>query len=278
MLSGRQKAPGGRGRMIDLGEFASELPRMKPGSVWLVGAGPGDPGLLSLMAVHALGQADVIVYDALVGARILAFARPDAVKEFAGKRGGKPSPHQRDITDRLVELARAGHRVLRLKGGDPFVFGRGAEEALGLIAAGIPFRVVPGLTSGLAGLAAAGIPATTRLTNQAVTLVTGHGAEGEERVDWQGLARSNNVLVLYMAMARLPVIVPELIAGGLAPETAVAVVTEATLPGQRTLVTTLARVVEDVAAAGMAAPAIIAIGAVATLRAEFAGLMEGIAG
>lgn len=264
--------------MIDLGAFADELPVMRPGSVWLVGAGPGDPGLLSLMAVHALATADVIVYDALVGARILAFARPDAAREFAGKRGGKPSPHQRDITDRLVELAHAGHRVLRLKGGDPFVFGRGAEEALGLIAAGIPFRVVPGLTSGLAGLAAAGIPATTRLTNQAVTLVTGHGAEGEERVDWRGLARSNNVLVLYMAMARLPLIVPELIAGGLSPDTAVAVVTEATLPGQRTLVTTLGRVVDDVAAAGMAAPAIIAIGAVAELRAVFSGLMEGIAG
>jgi uroporphyrin-III C-methyltransferase len=264
--------------MIDLGEFAAELPALQPGTVWLAGAGPGDPGLLSLMTVHALQQADVIVYDALVGERILAFARPEAAKEFAGKRGGKPSPHQRDITDRLIELAKSRQRVLRLKGGDPFVFGRGAEEALGLVAAGVPFRVVPGLTSGLAGLAAAGIPATSRLTNQAVTLVTGHGAEGEERVDWQGLARTNNVLVLYMAMARLPVIVPELIAGGLTPDTAVAVVTEATLPGQRTLVTTLARVVDDVAAAGMAAPAIIAIGAVASLRAQFADLMEGIAG
>lgn len=264
--------------MIDLGDFSAELPPLRPGTVWLVGAGPGDPGLVSLMAVHALKEADVIVYDALVSPRVLAFANPAAEKEFAGKRGGKPSPHQRDITDRLIELARAGRKVLRLKGGDPFVFGRGAEEALGLVAAGIPFRVVPGMTSGLAGLAAAGIPATTRLTNQAVTLVTGHGAEGEERVDWQGLARGNNVLVLYMAMARLPVIVAELIAGGLSPDTGVAVVTEATLPGQRTLVTTLARLVDDVAAAGMAAPAIIAIGAVAALRAQFAGLMEGISG
>lgn len=263
--------------MIDLGDFAAELPEMRPGTVWLVGAGPGDPGLLSLAAVHALGQADIIVYDALVGERILAFARPAAEREFAGKRGGKPSPHQRDITGRLIELARAGKRVLRLKGGDPFVFGRGAEEALGLVAAGIPFRVVPGMTAGLAGLAAAGIPATTRLTNQAVTLVTGHGAAGEERVDWQGLARANNVLVLYMAMARLATIVPELLAGGLAPDTAVAVVTEATLPGQRTLVTTLEHAVADVAAAGLAAPAIVAIGAVAALRAQLAPLMEGIA-
>jgi uroporphyrin-III C-methyltransferase len=264
--------------MIDLGDFAAELPPLRPGTVWLVGAGPGDPGLLSLAAVHALGQADVVVYDALVGERVLRFARPGARLEFAGKRGGKPSPHQRDITDRLIELARAGKRVLRLKGGDPFVFGRGAEEALGLVTAGIPFRVVPGMTSGLAGLAVAGIPATTRLTNQAVTLVTGHGAAGEERVDWRALAAGGSVLVLYMAMARLPEIVPDLIAGGLAATTPVAVVTDATLPEQRTVVSTLADVADAVAAAGLKAPAIVVVGAVAALRDRFAALMEGIGG
>jgi uroporphyrin-III C-methyltransferase len=262
--------------MIDLGSFADELPEFRPGTVWLVGAGPGHAGLLSLMAVHALQTADVIVYDALVGSRILAFANPLAEQEFAGKRGGRPSHIQRDITERLIELASAGKRVLRLKGGDPFVFGRGAEEALGLVKAGIPFRIVPGMTSGLAGLAVAGIPATTRLTNQAVTLVTGHGADGAENVDWGALARSHSVLILYMAMARLPQIVPDLLAGGLAPETPVGVVREATLPGQKTLITRLDRVVEDIAAAGFEAPALIVIGAVALLRAEFAALMEGI--
>jgi uroporphyrin-III C-methyltransferase len=264
--------------MISLGPFADELPVFHPGTVWLVGAGPGHAGLLSLLAVHALAGADVIVYDALVGEKILAFANPAATREFAGKRGGRPSHTQRDITERLIELAREGKRVLRLKGGDPFVFGRGAEEALGLVKAGIPFRVVPGMTSGLAGLAVAGIPATTRLTNQAVTLVTGHGADGAENVDWGALARSHSVLILYMAMARLPQIVPDLIAGGLAPETPVGVVTEATTERQRTLISRLDRVIADIQSHGMEAPALIVIGAVATLRAEFAGLMEGISG
>ena len=134
----------------------------EPGSVWLVGAGPGDPGLMSLAGLHALQTTDVIVYDALVGDDILKLARPEALQEFAGKRGGKPSPKQTDITERLVELAREGKRVLRLKGGDPFVFGRGAEECFRLIEAHIPFRIVPGITAGVGGLAYAGIPMTTR--------------------------------------------------------------------------------------------------------------------
>src|SRR5437763_9820591 len=129
-----------------------ELPEFRPGSVWLVGAGPGDPGLLSVLALHALGRADAIVYDALVDRRILALARPGAAQEFAGKRGGKPSPRQPDISDRLVRLARSGKRVLRLKGGDPFTFGRGGEEALALAVAGVPFRIVPGITAGSGGL------------------------------------------------------------------------------------------------------------------------------
>src|SRR6266481_5733575 len=129
------------------------LPRFEPGSVWLAGAGPGDPGLLTLLALHALAQADAVVYDALVDPRILALARPGAALENAGKRGGRPSPKQPDISARLIELARAGKRVLRLKGGDPCVFGRGGEEALALAEAGIPFRIVPGITAGIGGLA-----------------------------------------------------------------------------------------------------------------------------
>ena len=155
------------------------LPELEAGWVWLVGAGPGDPGLLTLHALNALRQADHVVYDALVDETVLEFANPRATLEYAGKRGGKPSPKQRDISSRLVELARAGKRVLRLKGGDPFVFGRGGEEALALVEAGIPFRIVPGVTAGIGGLGYAGIPVTHRDVNHAVTFVTGHMAGGE---------------------------------------------------------------------------------------------------
>src|SRR6202142_3090963 len=158
---------------------ALHLPRFPPGEVWLTRAGPGDPGLLTLHAVNALGQADIILYDALVHDAVLHLARAGVALEFAGKRGGRPSPDQRDITERLIELARQGHRVLRLKGGDPFVFGRGGEEAAGLAEAGVPFRVIPGVTAGLAALAAASIPATLRGTNRAVILAAGHGADDE---------------------------------------------------------------------------------------------------
>ncbi len=144
-------------------------PAFAPGEVWLVGAGPGDPGLLTLDALAGLLQADVVVHDALVDARVLALARSGAQLQFAGKRGGKPSIAQEDISAQLVALARRGLRVLRLKGGDPFVFGRGGEEILALAAAGVPFRVVPGVTAGLGGLASACIPATMRGVNQART-------------------------------------------------------------------------------------------------------------
>jgi uroporphyrin-III C-methyltransferase len=161
------------------------LPRFRPGEVWLAGAGPGDPGLLTLHVVNALSQADIILYDALVHDAVLRLARPEVVLEFAGKRGGRPSAIQRDITERLIELARQRRRVLRLKGGDPFVFGRGGEEALRLAAAGISFRVLRGVTAGLAGLAYASIPATTRDTNHGIILVTGQYAAGNERsLDW----------------------------------------------------------------------------------------------
>ena len=180
------------------------LPVLQSGEVWLTGAGPGDPGLLTLHAVNGISQADVILYDALVNDAVLKLARPGVVLEFAGKRGGRPSPHQRDITERLIELARQDQRVLRLKGGDPFVFGRGGEEALGLAAAGISFRIIPGVTAGLAGLAYANIPATTRDTNHGVILVTGHYAAGNERdLDWGALAQTGLPIIVYMGMTRL---------------------------------------------------------------------------
>ena len=164
--------------MRAMDDLFRDMPAFAPGSVWLAGAGPGDPGLLSLLALHGLRQADVVVYDALVDERILALARPRHCAEYAGKRGGKPSAKQRDISLRLIELAREGKRVLRLKGGDPFVFGRGGEEALALVAARIPFRIVPGISAGIGGLAYAGIPVTHRDVNSAVTFVTGHDASG----------------------------------------------------------------------------------------------------
>src|SRR5262249_17595359 len=158
-----------------------------PGHVWLAGAGPGDPGLLTLDALAGLAQADTIVHDALVDQRVLALAGPQARLEFAGKRGGKPSPLQADITDRLIALARTGQRIGPLKGGDPFVCGRGGEEAMTLARAGIPFRIIPGVTAGLAALAAANIPATLRGINRAIVFAAGHGAD--EDFDWAPLAK-----------------------------------------------------------------------------------------
>jgi uroporphyrin-III C-methyltransferase len=254
--------------MIDLGPLKPHMPAFEPGSVWLVGAGPGDPGLLTARAIHALAHADVVVYDALVAPEIVALVRADCALEFAGKRGGKPSAKQRDITVRLIELAREGKRVLRLKGGDPFVFGRGGEEALALHGAGVPFSVVPGITSGLGGLAVAGIPATTRDTNQAIILMTGHYAvEGPEATDIASFARTGAPLVFYMAMANLPVIVAALREAGLGPDTPMAFVTKATTPEQRVLVTSLAAAIEDTARAHVEAPTITVVGSIVPLRA-----------
>lgn len=250
----------------------SLTPAFVPGEVWLVGAGPGDPGLLTLHAVNALAQADVIVYDALVDERVLGLARPGTLLEFAGKRGGKPSPQQADITRRLIALAGEGRRVLRLKGGDPFVFGRGGEEALALVAAGIRFRVVPGVTAGLGGLASALIPATTRGTNQAVVLATGHAAAGsEEDLDWAALARLGQPLVLYMAVANLPRIAAALLAGGADPAMPVAIVASATLPAEQIVETTLSGAAAALASARIEAPSIVAIGAIVGLRARLLG-------
>jgi uroporphyrin-III C-methyltransferase len=253
------------------------LPEFAPGHVWLVGAGPGDPGLLSALALHALLHADKVVYDALVDPRILRLAQPGAALDYAGKRGGRPSPSQPDISARLIHLAQAGNRVLRLKGGDPCVFGRGAEEALALVAAGIPFRIVPGVTAGIGGLAYAGIPLTHRDTNSAVTFVTGHNSSGAvpDGLDWGAIARGAPVLVFYMALKHLPRIVERLMAGGRRSDEPVAVVSKATTPAQRVLVSTLG----DVAAAsgGIETPAIVVVGEVVRLRAglDWLGALDG---
>lgn len=241
----------------------------EPGWVWLVGAGPGDPGLLTLHALFALQRAEVIVHDALIDRTVLAWADPGAEILDMGKRGGKCSPKQRQITDMLVAKARTGRRVLRLKGGDPFVFGRGAEEAEALAAEGVPFRLVPGVTAGIGGLAYAGIPATHRDVNQSVTFVTGHDQHGRlpGAVDWEGLATSSQVLVLYMAVRTFPEIAARLLDAGRSPAEPVAIVSDATRPGQAVLETTLARAAADLAASRLAAPAIICIGEVVSHRA-----------
>jgi uroporphyrin-III C-methyltransferase len=249
------------------------LPEFTAGSVWLVGAGPGDPGLLTLHAAHALACADVVLQDALVAPEILALARPAAAVEPVGKRAGKAGPAQLRINQRLVDLARAGLRVLRLKGGDPFVFGRGGEEALALAAAGVPFRVVPGITSGIGGLAYAGVPLTHRMLSPSVALVTGHGAgDGFQRdVDWAALARGTRTIVLYMALRRFPEIRQSLLAGGGDPEEPVALLSEATTARQRCLRTTLGNAAADAALIDPGAPTLVVIGPVVALSELLAG-------
>jgi uroporphyrin-III C-methyltransferase len=250
-----------------------------PGTVWLVGAGPGDPGLLTLHAVHALHQADIVVYDALVSEDILSMARHGAELHYAGKRGGKPSADQRDISLLLVEQAKAGKRVLRLKGGDPFVFGRGGEEALTLVEHGVPYRIVPGISAGLGGLAYAGIPLTHRGINHAVAFLTGHDANGAvpEAADWAALAKGSPVLVIYMAMKHWAIIRDRLIAAGRTPDELVAFVCHATLPAQQVLETTLENSLTDLEKSGLEPPAIVVVGKAVAMRAglDWLGALEG---
>jgi uroporphyrin-III C-methyltransferase len=245
------------------------VPVFAPGHVWLAGAGPGDPGLLTLDALAGLTQADTVVHDALVDQRVLALAGPQARLEFAGKRGGKPSAVQADISERLVTLARAGQRVLRLKGGDPFVFGRGGEEAMALADAGVPFRVIPGVTAGLAALAAAAIPATLRGTNRAVIFAAGHGAD--EEFDWAPLARTGEPIVLYMVMHNLERIAAALMAAGLDGATPAAVIASATTPKQRVLVSTLQNLAASAQEQKVEPPAIVVIGDIVKMRAQLLG-------
>jgi uroporphyrin-III C-methyltransferase len=245
------------------------VPLLAPGHVWLAGAGPGDPGLLTLDALAGLSQADVIVHDALVDPRVLALAGSQGRLVFAGKRGGKPSATQADITNRLIAFARGGARVLRLKAGDPFVFGRGGEEAMALAAAGVPFRIIPGVTAGLAALAAASIPATLRGINRAVIFAAGHGAEDE--FDWTALARTGQPIVLYMAMQNLERIAGALMRSGLKPHTPVAVIAAATTPDQRIMVSTLERVAAEAREQHFEPPAIVVVGDIVALREQLSG-------
>ena len=244
---------------------ALALPAFDKGWVWLAGAGPGDPGLITALGLHAIANADVILYDALVNEKLLALARPGAETIYAGKRAGKASCKQSDISRTLVSLARKNKRVLRLKGGDPLVFGRGAEEALTLARARVPFRIVPGITAGIGGLAYAGIPVTHRDTNHAVTFVTGHGADGKlPKLDWAAIARGSPTIVLYMARKHAGEIAAKLIEAGRSANEPAAIVSNASFAGQNVRVTTLAELGQ--AAAESAAPAVLVIGENVKLR------------
>jgi uroporphyrin-III C-methyltransferase len=244
------------------------LPEFPSGEVWLAGAGPGDPRLLTVLALHAIVSADDIVYDALVDPRTLQLAR-GAELIPAGKRGGRPSPHQRDINEVLIERARLGRRVLRLKGGDPFVFGRGWDEAAALTAAGVRFRIIPGLTSGLAAAALAGIPATSRDTNHAIVLAAGHRAEdGRSAADWEALAKLGQPIVLYMPMTQLAEIAAALEQGGLSADTPATLIQSATTGEERIVESRLGLLANDAAKHGIGSPAIVVIGAIAGLRRQ----------
>lgn len=244
----------------------SGLPVFLPGWVWLAGAGPGDPGLLTLHAVNAMQQADVIIHDALVSEDILSIAGANTEIFYAGKRGGKPSMKQADITDSLVHYAKKGKKVLRLKGGDPFVFGRGGEEVERLVEEEISFRLIPGVTSGIAGPEYAGIPVTHRDVNHAVSFVTGHlaGSGKTELLDWESISKATPVIVVYMAMKKIDVIAEKLIQAGRSPEEPVAIITQATTPDQEVLTSTLRSAAADAKSAGLEPPSIIVFGAVAS--------------
>ncbi len=236
---------------------ALDLPDLRPGWVWLVGAGPGDPGLVTALGLKALGQADVILHDALVDPALLALAPGEKI--YAGKRAGARSCKQDEISETMVRLAKDGKRVLRLKGGDPFVFGRGGEEAQALARAQIPFRIVPGITAGIGGLAYAGIPVTHRDTNHAVTFITGHGSDGKlTRLDWDAVSRGAPTLVFYMGRKFAGEIARALLAAGRPPGEPAAIVANAARPDQELRITDLA----GLAVAAETAPllAIIVIG------------------
>ena len=245
-----------------------KLPALEQGWVWLVGAGPGDPGLITALGLQALSQADYILYDALVDETLLELS--GAEKIYAGKRAGVKSCKQDEISDLLVKMAREGNRVLRLKGGDPFVFGRGGEEAQALARAGVPFRIVPGITAGIGGLAYAGIPVTHRDTNHAVTFITGHGVDGKlTKMDWAAVSRGAPTLVLYMARKFAGEISQALIAAGRAADSPAAIVVNAARPDQQVIVTTLAGIAT---AQTGSAPSIIVIGENVRLAQELSWL------
>jgi uroporphyrin-III C-methyltransferase/precorrin-2 dehydrogenase/sirohydrochlorin ferrochelatase len=246
-----------------------ELAALAPtvGKVYLVGAGPGDPELLTLKAYRLMQEVDVLVYDRLVSPEILALVPADVRRVFVGKSVGHHCVPQSEINQLIVDLANAGRQVLRLKGGDPYVFGRGGEEAEVLVEAQIPFEVVPGITSAAGAASYAGIPLTHRDYAQSVTFATGHLKGDKVDLDWRALARENSTLVIYMGIGSLAIIAEKLVQHGRASETPVAVVRNATRADQQVVVGTLENIAAEIAVRGLEAPASIIIGEVVALQA-----------
>jgi uroporphyrin-III C-methyltransferase len=238
------------------------------GKVYLVGAGPADPELITVKGLRCLRAADIVVYDSLTSPDLLEEVRPQAECVYVGKRPGRHCMKQEQINALLIHYAQQGHIVVRLKGGDPFVFGRGGEEALALAQAGISYEIVPGVSSAIAVPAYAGIPVTHRNLASSVTIVTGHedAAHTSSSVNWEALAKLEGTLVILMGVATLSHIAERLRDGGLHPHTPAAVIQEGTVPGQRVIAGTLATIAERAAIAGIESPAVVVIGAVVTLK------------
>ncbi len=249
-----------------------------PARVTLVGAGPGDPELLTVKAANALRNASLVLYDHLVSKAVLQLVPPGADRVYVGKESGHHTLPQEGIIDMMVRLAKSGRRLVRLKGGDPYIFGRGGEEAQGLAAAGVPFDVIPGISAAQGAAAAAGIPLTHRDHAEALVFATGHlRGEGSERgvdLDWQLLSRPRQTVVIYMGVGTLPVISAQLQAHGLAGDTPAALIERATLPDQRTLIGTLATLPELARRHDVRAPALIMIGTVVSVHRELGAVLS----
>ena len=251
---------------------------MAHGKVYLVGAGPGDPKLLTVKAVDVLKEADVVIYDRLVGESIINLAPAKAEKIYVGKRTGKHEVPQDKITELIIKKAQAGGKIVRLKGGDPFVFGRGGEEAEALVERGIQFEVVPGVSSAVVAPAYAGIPLTHRDYASSVAIITGHRAGDTERpIDWAKIAGAVDTMVILMGVESLDAIVTKLLQGGVSPRKPVAIVESGTYPQQRTLIKTLGTVVKDVEAKQIKPPSVIVIGEVANLGRKLAWFKKPLA-
>lgn len=250
---------------------------MSPGTVYLVGAGPGDPELITLKGRRVLAEADAVVYDHLVDAALLEFAPPGCERIFAGKKGGQACRPQNEIDRTLVRLALEGKTVVRLKGGDPFIFGRGGEEAAALAAAGVPFEIVPGVTSALAAGAYAGIPLTHRLHSSAVVLLTGHEdpSKPDSTVRWEDYSRLKATLCVYMGVKNLPIIASRLEAGGMSPATPAAIVQSATTADHRRILGTLGTIAGLAGRENVEAPAMLIIGEVAAFSDKLAWFEAG---